>query len=332
MARRIEKPLFTRLFESLEQVPFVRNSLLIRGDSTEERSQYPAEWDADARGVSVLEVVEADPSAIDVVFEGARLHVPLRSERAIVELLTATRVSMHYLDITGLPHHVWAPILRGLRTLGTPCSVLYAEPADYRKSLTPTEGTIFDLSDRISGIAPIPGFASLARSGDDDALFIPLLGFEGARFAFVLEAVQPKSDSILPIVGVPGFRAEYPFYAFMGNSVPLKESGAWSNVRLARADCPFSLYQVLSDLSDRYPGRKIEIAPIGTKPHALGAVLYCLDYPDTTELVYDHPVRKAARTAGTWRVCVYDLGLLPPVRRRIGPAVGAVRPEADPAR
>lgn len=315
MLTRLEKPVFTRLFERLEQVPFVPKSMLIRGDSAEDRSQYPIGWDAASRGLAVLDIVEEDPSTIVVDIEGDRLEAQLRSERAIIDLLTASPVDMHYLDITGLPHHVWAPILRGLRTLGTPCSVLYAEPKDYRRSLTPTQATIFDLSERIRGIAPIPGFATLASTEDDDALFVPLLGFEGARLAFVLEAVQPKNDRICPIVGAPGFRAEYPFYTYLGNSVPLKESGAWSNVRFARADCPFSLYQVLNEVSDRWPGRKLGIAPIGTKPHALGAVLYCLDYPDTTELVYDHPVRKAARTAGTWRICLYDLGLLPPVRR-----------------
>lgn len=316
MPTRLEKPVFTRLYGGIEQVPFEANSLLIRGDSAEDRSQYPVGWDADAAGVTVLDIVQENPSVIVAEIEGNQVEAQLRSERAILDLLTTRRVDRYFLDITGLPHHVWAPILRGLRTLGVPCSVLYAEPADYRRSLAPTEATIFDLSERINGIAPIPGFASLASAGADDALFVPLLGFEGARLAFVLEAVQPRNDSICPIVGVPGFRAEYPFYTYLGNAVQLKESGAWSNVRFARANCPFSLYQVLSEVSDRRPGRKIEIAPIGTKPHALGAVLYCLDYPDTTELVYDHPVRKATRTAGTWMICVYDLELLPPVRRR----------------
>ena len=195
MPIRLEKPVFTRLFGGLELVPFEPNSLLIRGDSAEERSQYPAGWDAGATGVTVLDIIEEDPSAIVAEIEGDRIEAQLRSERAIVDLLAARRVDVHYLDITGLPHHVWAPILRGLRTLSTPCSVIYAEPVDYRRSLTPTAATIFDLSERIRGIAPIPGFASLASAEDNDALFIPLLGFEGARLAFVLEAVHPRKTA-----------------------------------------------------------------------------------------------------------------------------------------
>ena len=58
---------------------------------------------------------------------------------------------------------------------------------------------------------------------------------------------------------------------------------------------------------------------IGTKPHAVGAVLFYLDSPSDVELVYDHPVRKADRTMGTSRVCVYNISLL----RTIGPCQGS---------
>jgi len=323
MRYRLEDPIFTRLFESVERMPFESGSLLISSASVEERSQYPAGWDAGSAGVTVMEVVGKDASTIAVEIGGTRIEAGLRSERAILDLLTRKEVATYYLNITGLPHHVWGPLLRGLRTLRMQCFVLYVEPGDYRRSPAPTESTIFDLSERIKGISPIPGFASLAARDDDDALFVPLLGFEGARLAFLLEAVQPKAANIWPVVGVPGFRAEYPFYAFLGNGMPLKDSRAWSNVCFARANCPFSLYQVLIGIAAHNPDRRIKIAPIGTKPHALGAVLYCLDYPITTELVYDHPVRKPERTRGASRVCLYDLGLLPPVRRQRREALSA---------
>src|SRR5205823_2858744 len=115
-----------------------------------------------------------------------------------------------YLDITGLAHHVWAPLLRAGLDAGKRVWAVYVEPGEYTRTATPTEGTIFDLSEKISGIAPIPGFASLGRSPDsDDGLFIPLLGFEGTRLIHVSEHVQATSDATVPIVGVPGFRAEY---------------------------------------------------------------------------------------------------------------------------
>lgn len=325
MRRRLDEPIFTQLFAGVEQVPFEADGLLITGASVEERSHYPESWDASAAGLTVMEVVAETPSTMSVEVEGQRIEVGLRSEKAMLELLAIKAATARYLDITGLPHHVWAPILRGLRTLGAQCLAMYVEPLDYRRSVAPTETTIFDLSESIRGIAPIPGFASLARPEDDDAVFVSLLGFEGARFAHVLEVAQPKATNVWPVVGVPGFRAEYPFYTFLGNGMPLRENRSWTNAFYARANCPFSLYQVLGEIAGNNPGRRMKIAPIGTKPHALGAVLYCLDYPDMTELVYDHPIRKPARTAGASRVCLYDLGLLPPVRRRLRDSGTAVK-------
>ena len=49
------------------------------------------------------------------------------------------------------------------------------------------------------------------------------------------------------------------------------------------------------------------IAPIGTKPHALGAICYALRNPDTTEIMYDNPIRKPGRTAGIGQMHVYML-------------------------
>ena len=160
----------------------------------------------------------------------------------------------------------------------------------------------------------MPGFASLARAPDESTVFVPLLGFEGARFAHVLEAVQPDRPDIYPIVGVPGFRPEYPFHTYLGNRSVLSETRSWHNVRYVPANCAFSVYQTLEEIARRNPGRTIQVAPIGTKPHALGSVLFTLDHPDRMEIVYDHPVRKEMRTSGFSRVCLYDLSLLPTLR------------------
>ena len=156
---------------------------------------------------------------------------------------------------------------------------------------------------------------SLRDIDDDRALFVPLLGFEGARLTFMTEHVLPEREHVWPVIGVPGFRPEYPFYSFLGNSLPLRESGAWHSVRFAAANCPFSLYYVLAELSNENPGRFLRVAPIGTKPHAVGAVLYYLTHEATVEILYDHPVPDAGSTVGVSRMCVYDLsGFLEGIR------------------
>ena len=49
---------------------------------------------------------------------------------------------------------------------------------------------------------------------------------------------------------------------------------------------------MLSQISRRIPTGFLKIAPIGTKPHALGAILYYLDFSSATEIIYDHPIRR----------------------------------------
>ena len=183
---------------------------------------------------------------------------------------------------------------------------IYVEPVDYRFSASPKEGEIFDLSERIAGISPIPGFASL-REPKEEVSFIPLLGFEGARLSYLIEQVQPPGERILPVIGVPGFRPEYPFFTYQGNQLPMTSTHAWHNVRFAIANCPVSVYYVLEDIAAEHPGNFLKIAPIGTKPHALGAVLYKIVNSTSVELIYDHPIRKAKRTKGSSRLLVYHL-------------------------
>jgi len=49
---------------------------------------------------------------------------------------------------------------------------------------------------------------------------------------------------------------------------------------------------------------------IGTKPHALGAVMFALTSPSRIELIYDNPIRKEGRTDGLDRLLVYHVGAI----------------------
>jgi hypothetical protein len=187
----------------------------------------------------------------------------------------------------------------------------YVEPAEYSFSRVPTQGTPFDLSLSISGLSPLPGFARLDASRAEPVV-VPLLGFEGARFGYVLEQLEARPDHIVPFVGAPGFRVEYPLFAFVGNRRALAQSGAYQRLRYATANDPFHLFFALEHLrSEIGSERPLVLAPIGTKPHALGAVLYYLhedaQAPGRIELVYDHPERNPRRTQGASRVLLYYL-------------------------
>jgi hypothetical protein len=308
MAELRDRPLLTDVASVAQFLPEA-GAAYVFGESPEERSEHVRSWEPRATDVEFVRIVEQETTRFSFVKDGAQT-ASLRSAVQMQGFWSLLRQTAVYLDITGLGHHVWAPLLKAALETRKRVMVVYVEPYDYRFSATPTEGEIFDLSERISGIAPLPGFASLADRREEDVCFVPLLGFEGTRFAYVLEQVQPPGQKIFPVVGIPGFRVEYPFYSYHGNRSPLRDSRAWHNVRFAMANCPFSLFYLLQDIAKDHPQDLLKVAPIGTKPHALGAVLYYLARPDAVELIYDHPVRKATRTTGAARLLVYHVSVL----------------------
>jgi hypothetical protein len=305
-----ERPIFTQTFAAVDKFLPTRHSVYVSGRSVESRSEHIDGWRAKATEVTFVDIVEnEDKSSIRAVMSGEARDVALRSSAQIDALWEWVRRPTLYLDITGLRHHVWAPLLNGALRSRSRVVATYVEPHDYRPSLTPTEHEIYDLSERIEGISPLPGFARLRDTGDHTC-FVPLLGFEGTRVAYLIGQLEPPGEKTVPVVGVPGFRLEYPFATYLGNRRPLLDTQAWKAIRYAAANCPFDLFYVLQEIAAAYPGHTLRIAPIGTKPHALGGVLFAIANPGSVELVYDHPIRKARRTEGTARVLAYHVSAL----------------------
>ncbi len=305
-----DRPILTDVYQGLGEFVPQPGSAYIYGTSAEKRSAHSSTWEQQAADVGFFPVLQQEDETVEIEVMGSPRLLALRSGRQLSDFWLKTDVRAAYLDITGLAHHIWAPLLRSALSTIDVVRVVYVEPQDYTYSSFPTEGEIFDLSEKIKGIAPIPGFASLRESREADICFVPLLGFEGPRLAYLLESVQPPRDRIVPIVGVPGFRPEYPFHTYQGNRLPLIQNLSWKNVRFAIANCPFSLFYTLQDIAASYAGNLMKIAPIGTKPHALGAVLYAMTATQPVELVYDHPIRKATRTTGSARALIYHVSAL----------------------
>lgn len=280
---------------------------LMSTSGTEARARAPI-WDlcAQTRPANCVEVVESTDTTVSVRRSpGSSFGIALSDDTTLAQLFTGYRAA--YIDISGMPHHVWAPILRvGFRVLDE-LYVVYTEPSMYKKHPSPTSRTEFDLSDGFRGIAPLPGFAKLRGPDDEkDAVFVALLGFEGRRASHVALALDPV-PRVFTIIGVPGFRAEYPQITHASNIDFIAEYRAHANVRFAAASCPFETYDALAEIQRDCPGKYMYVVPIGTKPHALGAICYALKHHDTTEIMYDHPIRKPGRTDGIGLVHIYTL-------------------------
>lgn len=302
----LSRPLFTQEFAQPHLFTPEPGSTYLFGVTSEDRSEYALSLKRRAERVRFVELRETEKFVFETDLDPYS-RIPLRRRSVLESFLSSLGSEQIYLDMTGLNHSTWAAITRICIETGKPLRLVYLEPESYARNATPRQGELYDLSERIEGIEPLPLFATLEDPKERNVCFIPLLGFEGTRFAHMLEEVQPLARKTIPVVGAPGFQPDYPFNTLLGNATSLERSGAQRLIKYARSNCPFSLFYVLEDISERYRGEHLKIGLIGTKPHALGAIMFAVVSGESVEIVYDHVRRKRHRTTGTAKCLVYGV-------------------------
>jgi hypothetical protein len=300
-----ELPLFTTEYDPADGLVLPEGSTYIYSTTDEPRSAFAEELRAKSPGTTFVRLDENLPGGFGTDFLGHPTIIVRR--RASIEAFVAALPKPIYLDMTGLGHATWAPLTRVCVEKGAQLRVIYLEPVAYNASGYPGIGMIYDLSERIEGIRPIPLFARLIDRRQHESCFVPLLGFEGARLLHMLNEVDPAKDKVFPIIGVPGFIPHYPLDAFVSNALGLEQDKAIRNARLAKSNCPFSLFYELERIAQRVPSDLMRVGLIGTKPHALGAILFSIANEDQTEIVYDHAKRKTGRSTGVAKCLVYSV-------------------------
>lgn len=213
------------------------------------------------------------------------------------------------LDITSMDHRTWVPLMMALANCGDEVRMSYARPDDY---LRDSEARIlrdsWPLSKGFGEVGSLPGLLNTSDLEMPGARFVGLLGFEGARLERIMLSEGIRNDMLIPVIPSPGFRVEYPSYTALSNSRVLELSKVSDRIYFASASCPFDTYFVLQDLNKKFSATLLAIAPVGTKPHAVGAVLWAMRNPASTKVIYDYPTRSEHRTRGVTTYCVYHLG------------------------
>lgn len=297
--------LYNSEYSNLDEFIPEYGSTYIYGHSTEGRS-YEVEGliKKHSTDINFVQIQETKKNKIKVTNNDTEYN--LLSSLSIKSFLENAYSSIIYIDVTGLNNRISASLLRHfLQNNGDSdpnIHVIYAEPDTYKIGHFKSEGVFNDLSEQIEGIEPLPGFASIIPDDIDDIIFVALLGFEGGRFMHIIESIQPQRDSIIPVIGVPGFRLEYPFVAYWGNRRPIEETNSWRNISYVSANSIVDVYLFLSKLIKKHPDKKIKVAPIGTKPHAIGAILFAIKHSSRVEIIYDNPMRKKKRTSGIGKI------------------------------
>lgn len=186
--------------------------------------------------------------------------------------------------------------------------LVYVEPLDYRRRI---EGRLseyrdFYLSDNRL-YRSIPMFRTdLSETSPGRAVFF--LGYEGARLGQALEQEEVlqrwKKHMIL---GVPAFEPGWELDSIANNIQYIKEQ---DSVQFAAASSVAGAYNLLCELRDQdKEGKPILVAPIGTKPHAIGAILFLIEFDamEQAVLLFDHPARSKGRTDKIRRWHFYDV-------------------------
>jgi len=212
------------------------------------------------------------------------------------------------IDITCLPQPILFLLIRIFLTEIKPKKLFaaYTEPKKYKKNLhLITEDEEFELYDKIIGCNySVPGFAKINR--EEKEMLIASFGFERQRLISIYESVEPKGG-LIPILGFPSFVPGWNLTALYMNYKVISDSESEQQIRFCEASSPFGIYKLLKELYDLYANDyKILIAPLGTRPHSLGAAIFATKHKQC-HLIYDFPVEKLFRSEEILKADIYNL-------------------------
>ena len=179
--------------------------------------------------------------------------------------------------------------------------LLYTEPASYprgrRREAVFTTGLL--------RTDAMPGYFG-RLDPVKPTLLVVLLGFEGQRSLQVYRHVSP--DATIAVNGFPAYKVGWEDRSLMANERFLRESGVKGSVRLAPAADPFETANQLEEIhAELANSHNLCVAPLGSKPQALGACFFGLAH-DEVRLVYPFPsAYRPKPSAGNGPSWVYPL-------------------------
>ena len=171
--------------------------------------------------------------------------------------------------------------------------IIYVEPENYSRT-TPAADS-FALTDLNAGYKPIPN-AIVDLSGDDVDAGVFFLGFEPDRLERAFEEYQMISSKDLKVVfGIPAFQPGWE----LNSIVPHLEAIDKCSISYCAANDPSSAYDALEETRlSLMEGKKMFVAPIGTKPCGIASAIFTSLYPSQVGLLYDHRTKKNKRSKG----------------------------------
>jgi len=218
-----------------------------------------------------------------------------------------------YLDATSLGFAELLLTLHNIQKFFTAViiKVLYAEPKEYTLKKEIGFEDEFDLTSSFNDFQKIPPYSLLIDSNSNEkAHIIPFLGFENDRLGRIIENDEGARYSLYtPILAIPAFVAGWENISLRHHYQELEEI---DNIEFSPANNPYETYQILKKIQRNSDYKKIVLAPIGTKPHAIGGMIFLINSKIeglSVGIVYDFPIKKEKRTDGIGKIHEYTLGI-----------------------
>lgn len=212
--------------------------------------------------------------------------------------------SLGFPEILLLLHHIHRELTH------VNVKVIYAEPLEYKlKAQDKTFNTEFDLTEKPNDFMKIPPYSLLIDSvSTSKAELVIFLGFENDRLSRIIENDEKaKYKKYTPILAVPAFVPGWENISLRRHYLELNN---FNNILFAPANNPYEVNEVLIKIQQNSDFDHIVIAPIGTKPHALGSIIFLINSKlkgQNVGIVYDFPEKKENRTDGIGKIHEYSL-------------------------
>jgi len=190
---------------------------------------------------------------------------------------------------------------------GLKARVSYVEPGKYkRRDPSTSSDRDFQLSERLIGYEGIP---TLARELDTNTVnrVVFFVGFESARLtrAFEEQPISPSHSSL--VFGVPPYKAGWEANSYHNNIRCLSENDLKNRLYYCAADNPQAVIDKLEEIKGSLDeDEELFVAPIGSKPHGIGATIFQSLHSETVGLLYDHPVKSPNRSEGYGPLHFFD--------------------------
>lgn len=182
-------------------------------------------------------------------------------------------------------------------------NVFYTEPFSYR---FPKKG-LFSSYQEAEGpirIAEIPGFSGIkGRSGI--TILIVQLGFESESLDEIILDVSPTQSFL--VNGFPSYSPKFKDISLVTNEVFTRDRD--SIILYSRSNNPFEIFNLLERIKKNYSKAFINIAPLGTKPMALGTCLFAIHNPDVKVIFPVSENYRSVTTNECWNSWIYRVPL-----------------------